>query len=51
MVDQVKVAADEQAPAEQSRRTVDHFCVYDHRFYAFFRDARHGGIAALESGI
>lgn len=83
MVDQVKVAADEQAPAEQSLRrnltnrhiqliaiggaigtglfmgsgktislaTVDHFCIYDHRFYAFFRDARHGGIAALESGI
>lgn len=82
MVDQVKVAADEQAPAEQSLRrnlTNRHiqliaiggaigtgllwdrvkrsvspdrrsFCVYDHRFM-LFRDARHGGIAALESGI
>lgn len=26
----------------QSRRTVDHLCIYDHRFYAVFRDAGNG---------
>ena len=75
MVDQVKVVADDQAPAEQSLRrnltnrhiqliaiggaigtglfmgSVDHFRLYDHRFYALFRDAGNGGIAAFESGI
>lgn len=83
MVDQVKVVADDQAPAEQSLRrnlTNRHIqliaiggaigtglfmgsgktislagpsiiFVYDHRFYALFRDAGNGGIAAFESGI
>lgn len=84
MVDQVKVVADDQAPAEQSLRrnlTNRHiqliaiggaigtglfmgsgktislagpsiiFRLYDHRFYALFRDAGNGGIAAFESGI